>query len=133
MIPNILVGTTVNKVNAPPMNAPRCAVFGFLAANTLSIKSRATISPNPNANMPAQLIRAPLAISVSPVMSKNSGGALLYIVSHSVPENPPTKNKNPAQNAPIARYTWNKLVQAEANKPPAIVYITTTKAESDIP
>ena len=73
----MLVGTTVNKVRAPPMNAPRCAVLGSLAANTLSIKSRATISPSPNASIPAQLISAPLAISVSPVMSKNSGGALL--------------------------------------------------------
>ncbi len=77
MIPNMLVGTTVNIVNAPPINAPFRAVFGSLAANTLSIKSRATISPNPNANMPAQLIRAPFHISVSPVISKNSGGAKL--------------------------------------------------------
>ena len=55
------------------------------------------------------------------------------MVSHSVPENPPAKKRNPAQKAPIAIYTWNKFVQADANKPPAIVYATTTRAEITIP
>ena len=73
----MLVGRTVNKVKAPPINAPFRAVFGSRAANTRSIKSRATISPKPRARIPAQLINAPLAISVRPVISKNSGGALL--------------------------------------------------------
>ena len=67
----------MNIVNAPPINAPLCAVFGFLAANTLSIKSSAIISPNPSARIAPQLISAPFAISNNPERSINSGGALL--------------------------------------------------------
>ncbi len=37
--------------------------IGFFAAKTLSIKSNAIISPNPNASIPAQLITLFIAIS----------------------------------------------------------------------
>ena len=69
-IPNMLVGITVNKVSPPPQNAPLDAVLGSLAANTLSIKSRATRSPSPSAKMAPQLTNAPLAISVRPERSR---------------------------------------------------------------
>ena len=101
----MLVGTTVNIVRAPPMKAPRRAVFGFRAAKTLSIKSKAMMSPKAKARNPPQLIRAPLATSKRPDMSRNSGGVLPITVSQGVPENPPAKNRNPAQNAPMAKYT----------------------------
>ena len=99
----MLVGTTVNRVSAPPINAPFRATLGFLAANILSIKSNATMSPNPNARIAPQLIKAPLAMSYRPERSINSGGALLYMVSHGTAEKSPAKKIKPAQKAPIAR------------------------------
>ena len=129
----MLVGTTVKMVSAPPIRAPRFAVLPFLAANTRSIKSRAIMSPRANAKNPPQFISAPLATSKSPDRSMNSGGALLMMVARGVPENPPAKNRNAAQNAPMAMYTWNRLVYADANSPPAAVYASTTSDAISIP
>ena len=122
------IGITVKNVSPAPMKAPLRAVFGSFAANTLSIKSNAIISPNPNARIPAQLIKAPFAVSNSPERSRNSGGALARIVSNETPENPPAKKIKAAQNEPIARYIWKISVYAEANSPPATVYVKTTNA-----
>ena len=132
-MPSMLVGTTVNRVRAPPMYAPRLAVFGFFEANTRSIKSRAMMSPRPSASMAPQFISAPFPMSNSPDRSRNSGGAFAYMTAHGASANPPAKYRNPTQNAAIARYTWNRLVYADANRPPAQVYATTTRAENRIP
>jgi hypothetical protein len=70
IMPIMLVGTIVRSVNPPPIKAPFCAVLPSLAANILSIKSSATISPNANAIIPAQLIKAPFAMSVKPERSR---------------------------------------------------------------
>ncbi len=102
-MPIMLVGIIVAIVNPPPINAPLRAVLPSLAAKTLSIKSKATMSPRPNAKIPAQLTSAPLPISVRPERSRYEGGALPMIVLKSTPENPAAKNMNAAQNAPIAR------------------------------
>src|SRR5215212_7875366 len=69
-IPIMLVGITVAKVSPAPHNAPLDAVLGSLAANTLSIKSSATMSQSPSARMLAQLTNAPLPMSVRPERSR---------------------------------------------------------------
>ena len=63
-------GTITEIVKVAPISAPLRAVFPSLAEKTLSMKSKATTSPNPNARMPAQLTIAPLSGSVSPLKSR---------------------------------------------------------------
>ena len=70
IIPIILVGTIIEIVKNPAMNAPLRAVLPSLAENTLSIKSSATTSPSPNAIIPAQFTKAPFLGSVRPDKSK---------------------------------------------------------------
>ncbi len=70
IIPIMLVGTIIEIVNNPAMNAPLLAVLPSLAENTLSIKSSATTSPRPNAIIADQFSKAPFLGSVNPDKSK---------------------------------------------------------------
>ena len=98
----MLVGITVNNVKPPPQSAPRRATFGFLAANTLSIKSRAITSPSPKANNAAQLSNAPFSIAYRADKSIVPSGNEAEISAHGVSAYPPAKNMKAAQNATIA-------------------------------
>src|SRR5215212_1341603 len=95
----MLVGITVNNVKPAPISAPYLAFFPSFAANTRSMNSKATISPNPSASIPAQFTNAPFPMSNNPDKSKYSGGAFPRIVPNCTPENPPAKKIKAAQNA----------------------------------